>query len=252
MAADRAADVFRQVEEPARSELLSRLDPESSARRSAACWSTPPNTAGSIMTTEFVSVPSSWTVAQALAHIRKVERTRETIYAIYVLDPASRRLLRAVTLRRLITAEPEAPILSAARPQEPITVTGAGRPRGGRCGSSPNTTCSPFRWWTAAGHVLGIVTVDDVIDAILEESSEDVQKFGGMAAIEEPYLQIGFGYMIRKRAGWLCALFISEMLTRERDAVVPVRARQGVGPVAVHPADHELRRQFRLAGRPRF
>jgi magnesium transporter len=63
------------------------------------------------------------------------------------------------------------------------------------------------------GIVIGIVTVDDVIDAILQESAEDVQKFGGMEAIGEPYMQIGFGRMIRKRAGWLCALFLSEMLT---------------------------------------
>lgn len=63
------------------------------------------------------------------------------------------------------------------------------------------------------GHILGIVTVDDVIDAIVEESTEDAQKFGGMEAIDEPYLRIGFGEMIKKRAGWLCALFLSEMLT---------------------------------------
>jgi magnesium transporter len=64
-----------------------------------------------------------------------------------------------------------------------------------------------------AGHVLGIVTVDDVIDAIVREQTEDVQKFGGMEALDEPYTQIGFGAMIKKRAGWLCALFLSEMLT---------------------------------------
>ena len=62
-------------------------------------------------------------------------------------------------------------------------------------------------------HVLGIVTVDDVIDAIVREQTEDVQKFGGMEAIDAPYMDIGFGQMIRKRAPWLCALFLSEMLT---------------------------------------
>jgi magnesium transporter len=62
-------------------------------------------------------------------------------------------------------------------------------------------------------HVLGIVTVDDVIDAIIAEGTEDVQKFGGLEALDEPYLQINFLTMIRKRAGWLCALFLSEMLT---------------------------------------
>src|SRR6202044_498472 len=61
--------------------------------------------------------------------------------------------------------------------------------------------------------VIGIVTVDDVIDAIVQENTEDVQKFGGMAAINEPYMEVGFWQMMRKRAGWLCALFLSEMLT---------------------------------------
>jgi magnesium transporter len=211
MAADRAADVFRQIEEPARSELLARLDAESAAAvRRLLVY--PPNTAGSIMTTEFVSVPSAWTVGQTLAHIRKVERTRETVYAIYVLDQTSRRLARAVTLRRLIAAEPDAPILSAARDETPITVTAlVDREEVARLITKYDLLAVPVV--DAAGHVLGIVTVDDVIDAILEESSEDVQKFGGMEAIEEPYLQIGFAQMIRKRAGWLCALFLSEMLT---------------------------------------
>jgi magnesium transporter len=63
------------------------------------------------------------------------------------------------------------------------------------------------------GRVIGIVTVDDIIDAIVAESTEDVQKFGGMEALTEPYMQIGFFEMIKKRAGWLSALFLGEMLT---------------------------------------
>lgn len=64
-----------------------------------------------------------------------------------------------------------------------------------------------------AGRILGIVTVDDVIDALVAEQTEDVQKFGGLEALDEPYTQVGFGAMIRKRAGWLTALFIGEMFT---------------------------------------
>jgi magnesium transporter len=61
--------------------------------------------------------------------------------------------------------------------------------------------------------LLGIVTVDDVIDAMVEEHAEEVQRFGGMEALEAPYMHAGFAAMVRKRAGWLCALFLSEMLT---------------------------------------
>jgi magnesium transporter len=64
-----------------------------------------------------------------------------------------------------------------------------------------------------SGHIMGVITVDDVIDAIQEEQTEDVQKFGGMEALDEPYTQIGFWSMIRKRGGWLSVLFIGEMLT---------------------------------------
>jgi len=63
------------------------------------------------------------------------------------------------------------------------------------------------------GHMLGIVTVDDVIDTMIADQTEDAQKFGGMEALGKPYMKIGFAGMIRKRAGWLCALFLGEMLT---------------------------------------
>src|ERR1041384_4735485 len=62
-------------------------------------------------------------------------------------------------------------------------------------------------------HILGIVTVDDVIDALVKEETEDVQKLGGMEALDEPYTEIAFTRMVKKRAGWLCALFLGEMLT---------------------------------------
>ncbi len=75
------------------------------------------------MTIEFIAVPSNWTVGQTLDHIRKVERTRGTVYAIYVVDPLSRVLLGVVSLRRLIIRQPDEPILSIARDDEPITIS---------------------------------------------------------------------------------------------------------------------------------
>lgn len=107
MSADRAAELFRHLEESARSNLLARLDPATSISLQQLL-AYPADTAGSLMTTEFVSVPAGWTVEQTLQHIREVERTRETVYAIYVLDPASNTLVRDLSLRQLIAAQPEA------------------------------------------------------------------------------------------------------------------------------------------------
>jgi magnesium transporter len=211
MSADRIADVFRQLKEPERAQLLPRLDAETQAslRRLLAY---PEHSAGSLMTTEFVTVPATWSIEQTLDHIRHVERTRETVYAIYVLDPAKKTLVQAVTLRRLISGEPTASVLSVAQPRPPITVAPlADREEVARLISKYNLLAVPVV--NGTGHVLGIVTVDDVIDAIVQESTEDVQRFGGVQALEQPYLRIGFIEMIRKRAGWLSALFLSEMLT---------------------------------------
>jgi magnesium transporter len=211
MSADRVADVIRQAEEPTRSEILGRLAPEiqESLRR---LLSYPEHSAGSIMTTEFVSVPADWTIEQTLEHIRQVEPTRETVYAIYVLDPARKTLLQVVSLRSLISGDPKNTILSVASRRRPVTVSPlTDREETARLISKYDLLAVPVV--NGTGHVLGIVTVDDVIDAIVQESTEDVQRFGGMEALDEPYLRIGFGQMIRKRAGWLSALFLSEMLT---------------------------------------
>jgi magnesium transporter len=210
VSADRLADIFHQVKEPHCSELLDLLDPDTrvNIRR---LLEYPKDTAGSIMTTEFASVPSTYTVRQTLDYIRHVESSRETVYAIYVLDPLSKKLVKTITLRRLITGDPEAPVLSVARPGRLITATPLmDREDVARLISKYDLLAVPV---VDHGRVIGIVTVDDVIDAIVQESTEDVQKFGGMAAINEPYMEIGFWQMMKKRGGWLCALFLSEMLT---------------------------------------
>jgi magnesium transporter len=211
MSADRAADVFRELDEPVRSDLLARLDAETKASvRQLLIY--PEESAGSLMTTEFVSVPATWTVAQTLKHVGMVERTRETVYAIYILDPRSKVLLRALPLRRLISANPETSVLAAAPARRPVTISPlASRDEAARLISKYDLLAVPVVDGT--GQMVGIVTVDDVIDAIVERQTEEVQRFGGVEALDEPYMDIGFAKMIRKRAGWLCALFVSEMLT---------------------------------------
>ncbi len=211
MSADRATDVILELDEPVRSDLFDRLDPETRASV-GKLLSYPEESAGSLMTTEFVSVPATWTVSQTLEYIRHVERSRETVYSIYVLDPRSKVLLRTLPLRRVITSDPNATVLDAAPSRRPVTISpDASRNEAARLISKYDLLAVPVV--DATGQLVGIVTVDDVIDAIVERQTEEVQRFGGMEALDEPYIDISFAQMIRKRAGWLCVLFISEMLT---------------------------------------
>ncbi|PBB94514.1 magnesium transporter [Mesorhizobium sp. WSM3864] len=210
MSVDRAADILRELDEPARSELLGALAPPLRATL-LSILGYPEGSAASIMTTEFVSVPSDWTVGRTLDYIRKVERTRETVCAIYITDKDTQLLLRATGLRRLISGEPKDSILSVAPDRMPVTVTPlTDRETLAQTISKYDLLALPV---VDHGKILGIVTIDDIIDTMVEETTEDVHRFGGMEALDEPYMKMGFLAMIQKRAGWLCALFLSEMLT---------------------------------------
>ncbi|GLS51343.1 hypothetical protein GCM10007885_41990 [Methylobacterium gnaphalii] len=115
-------------------------------------------------------------------------------------------------LRRLISAEPGASVLSAAPGRRPVTISGlASRDDAALLISKYDLLAVPVV--DGAGHLIGIVTVDDVIDAMVQRQTEQVQRFGGMEALDEPYLRISFGEMLRKRAGWLAVLFLGEMMT---------------------------------------
>jgi magnesium transporter len=211
MSADQQADLFRELPESERPRLLKKVEP---ATREALklLLKYPPDTAGGIMTTEFVSIPTNWTVDQALRYIREVANAKETVYAIYVIDPNSRSLAHVVSLRDLMLAERTHRVLEVGNQRKPLTVQPlADREEVARLISKYNLLAVPVV--DEANRVLGIVTVDDVIDAIVREQTEDVQKFGGLEALDVPYTEISFGRMIRKRGGWLCALFLGEMLT---------------------------------------
>ena len=210
MATDRQVDLIRSATPEDRELLFALIDAQTAAGvRGLLVY--PRDSAGSIMTTEFVSASPSNTVAEVLDHIRAVHHTRETIYPIYLLDPVG-ALLQTVSLRRLITCAPSDKIITLTTGREPIAVSPAtDREEVARLISRHDLLAVPVL--DANRRLLGIVTVDDVIDAIVAEGTEDMQKFGGVAGVEGPYLQISYGRMIYKRAGWLAALFLGEMLT---------------------------------------
>ena len=198
MSADQQVELFRELSEEARGRLAHVLDaPTRDSLRLLLRY--PPTSAGGIMTTEFVGVPAGWNVEQVKTYIREVGRAKETVYAIYVLDPQSQRLVRVVSLKEIMLAEPGTPVLEVGEARKPVTV----RPlfdqeEVARLISKYDLLAIPVL--DDDGRVLGIVTVDDVIDALVKETTEDVQKFGGMEALDEPYMQIGFLTMVKKCA----------------------------------------------------
>ena len=214
MTPDDRADALEELAEESEAraeEILSEISP--AAREEVErLLAFDPDSAGGRMTTEFVSAPEWLTVEEALRSVRAVARTgrREAMYAIYTTDDAGR--LRGVLSLRELLAAPEGARLAdvawtevrtvlATEPQEAVV----------RLAADYDLVAVPVV--DEGRRLLGVVTVDDVLDVIQEEQTEDVQKLGGMEAIDDPYLATGFWTMIRKRVGWLSALFIGELFT---------------------------------------
>lgn len=210
LAEDRMADLLTDFDPKTRQQALSLLSANSKASI-LRLMSYPEETAGSIMTTEFIQVPMTWTVAQTLQHIKDVESTRETVYAIYVIDK-DKRLQFVLPLRRLVVAEADQALTELWTGQTPIMVDPyTDREQVAHLIRRYNFLALPVV--DDDKHVVGIVTVDDVIDALIDEAAEDIGRFGGGEHIGKPYLEVGFGTMLRKRGGWLAVLFLGEMLT---------------------------------------
>jgi magnesium transporter len=211
MTPDDRADVLDEMEEERADEILSEI-PEQAREETERLLAYEPDTAGGLMTTEFVSVAEDTPVEEALAGVRRIARggRREAMHAIYATDPQG-RVKGVMSLHELLAA-PEGALVKDVAWEEVVTVPPtADREEVAQLTQDYDLVVLPV---VDRNHrMLGVVTVDDVIDALVEEHTEDVQRFGGMEALDEPYMQIAFWRMIRKRGGWLCALFVSEMLT---------------------------------------
>ncbi len=211
MTPDDRADALEELEEETYEDILSEI-PKAAREETERLLAYDPDTAGGLMTTEFVSVPEDTTVEATLAGVRRIARggRREAMHAIYATDDRG-RLKGVLSLRELLAA-PEGAKISEIAWQEVVSVpASADREEVVRLTSNYDLVALPVL--DESERIIGVVTVDDAMDAMVEEHTEDVQKFGGMQALDEPYLQIGFAAMIRKRVVWLSALFVGQMLT---------------------------------------
>jgi len=212
LAPDDAADLIQEAPEEARAELLALLD-EPTRREVAALLAYAEDVAGGLMDPRFARLRAGMTVDEAIAYLRRQVREHvefALLYYAYVLDDAQ-RLVGVLSFRELFAAPGDARVADVMHRDVVAVPEGMDQEAVARLFAEHDVIALPVV--DEEGRMKGIVTVDDIVDVVEQEATEDFQKYGGMAALEEPYLRIGFRRMIRKRAGWLSALFLSEMLT---------------------------------------
>ena len=209
MAPDDRTALLEELPSAAARQLIRLLTPEE-RRIATALLGYPEDSVGRLMTPDFIAVHEDWTVQQVLDYVREHGRDSETLNFVYVVDDRG-KLIDDVRMREFLL-RPLTAKVSDIRDQTfgALNVT-----------DSQQDALNVFRKYDRAalpvvdsnGVVVGIVTADDMLDVAEEQATEDIQKFGGMEALDEPYMRIPLWRMVRKRAGWLIILFLGEMLT---------------------------------------
>lgn len=189
--------------------LVSLLSPED-RKEVFTLLSYPEDSIGRLMTPDFLAINEKYTVEQALAYIRQNGKNYETIDVVYILDSRG-ILIDDLRIKELLVCDPKTPIadlmdyrlicLNALDPNEEAI----------KIFKMNNRVALPVT--DTQGVLLGIVTIDDALWVADEEFSEDMQRMGGTAALDEPYLDLPIHKLVWKRAGWLIILFIGELLT---------------------------------------
>lgn len=189
--------------------LISLLSPED-RKEVYTLLSYPEDSVGRLMTPDFLAIPEHFTIEQALKYIRKNGKESETIDVIYTLDENG-VLLDDLRIKELLINEPST-VISSLRDKHLISLdVMMPAEEAIQVFKMNNRVALPVI--DSSGVLLGIVTIDDILWVADEEFSEDMQRIGGTAALEEPYLDMPIHQLIKKRAGWLIVLFLGELLT---------------------------------------
>lgn len=210
LAPDDAADLVQEIGPESREELLSLLDPQT-RREVTALLAYAEDKAGGLMSSRFARLRPDMNVDEAISYLRIQAKTHvEMIYYAYVLA-SDQTLLGVVSFRELFFATHDKKITDIMKTDIVKVPVEMDQEQIGRIFSQQDLMALPVI--DAAGHMQGIVTFDDVAHAIQEEATEDIHKLGAVETLDAPYLKISMLDMIKKRAGWLLALFLGEMFT---------------------------------------
>ena len=210
LAPDDAADVLQEANDELRGNLLSLLD-DRTRREVNALLAYAEDHAGGLMSPRFARARPDMHADEAIRYLQRQAMGQiEIINYVYVLD-AGQVLLGVCSLRELFSAAPERLVREIMTDDLVMIHEEMDQEAVARFFQQNNFIALPVV--DSSGCLKGIVTVDDIVDVVQEEATEDAQKFGGMEALDAPYLQTGFWRLIRKRGGWLTVLFVGEMLT---------------------------------------
>ena len=207
---DDAADVVQATDEDEREGLLALLD-EQTRREVRALLAYAEDDAGGLMNPRFARLRPDVSVDEAISYLRRQARgTLENVYYIYAVD-ADQRLVGVVSFRELFSADPGKTVRDLMQTDLVSALEDTDQEELGRLFAQHDLQAIPVV--DANGHMKGIVTVDDIVDVLQEEATEDIQKIGGTEALEAPYLETAFFSLLRKRVTWLAVLFVGEMIT---------------------------------------
>ena len=212
LAPDDVADMIQAAPAEERGGLLALLD-ELTRAEVTALLAYAEDEAGGLMNPRYIRVRPDMTAAEALSYFRRQAQERSgrdiPTYA-YILD-AQGKLLGQVSLTDLIAADPATSVASLMNTDVVTIPEEADQEVVAHLFAEHSLVAAPVV--DREGRMKGVVTADDVVAVVEEEATEDIQKLGGSAALDAPYLKTAFSRMVRKRAGWLSALFLGEMLT---------------------------------------
>jgi magnesium transporter len=210
LAPDDSADLIQEAPLAERENLLALLD-DSARREVKGLLDYAEDKAGGLMNTRYSRLRAEMTVDEAIAYLRRDAQHREkTVYYVYVVD-SQERLMGVVSFRDLIVAPGDKRVGDVMRAEVISARDDLDQEALSKLFMRHHLLMMPIV--DAEGRIQGVVNVNDIVDVVQEEATEDIQKLGGVETLEGPYLQVPMLSMIRKRAGWLAALFLGEMLT---------------------------------------
>jgi len=209
MTPDDRTRLFEELPAEVTRRLLDTLSPEQ-LKQARELLGYPNGTAGRYMTPQYVALPPDITAREALDRIRLTGRGKETLAILYVVNEEG-RLLEDLRLGSLVLADPEMMVGDIEdRPPVFIEATATG-----------DDVVVAFERYDRVAlpvvdkdrRMLGIITADDVLEFAQKKATKEIQNLGGSEALDAPYFDVGFWSMVKKRGGWLAALFLGEMLT---------------------------------------